>query len=246
MAQRVRQHRHVTIRIVDDRPIQAARRTHGPHHPTGLVVAVAVLGAVTIHPADHPPGGVVAEAQRPTRGVHHLGKPATPVIAIADDLDVGLPRPPPQPDRCDQPLPGVHHQPVPTRMGDLGERPVVGVVTQLDPMAVTISDRGERQGHLPGTSSRHRKVENMPGCRVGHRIGTGGVTGQRQPWALRRPHGRTGYGVGVGEQHPVRRGVAHALVVDLQAVVQRRTPRRAEPAPGPIRRHVGPLQRPGE
>ncbi len=48
----------------------------------------------------------------------------------------------------------------------------------------------------------------------------------------------------VGQQHPVRGGIADPLVVDLEPVVQRRTPRRAEPAARPIRRHVGALQRP--
>ncbi len=131
-------------------------------------------------------------------------------------------------------------------MGDLGERPVGGVVAQLHPVAVTISDRSERQRHLPSAVDREREVENVARRRVGHRIGTGGVTGQRQPWALRRQHRRTRCGMGVGEQHPVRRGITHALLVDLQAEVQCRTPRPAEPAPRPIRRQVGPLQRPGQ
>ncbi len=186
MPQRVRQNRHVTIRVVDDRPIQTARRTRGPHHPTGPVIGIGIAGAVAIRPADHPPGGVVGEPQRPTRGIHHLGQPPTVVIAIPDDRGVRFARPPPQPDRSDQALLGVYRQVVPTRMGDLGKGAVGGVIAHLDAIPVTIGDRSEWQGHLPGTAGRHREVERVPGLRVGHRIGTGGVTGQRPPRALGR------------------------------------------------------------
>ncbi len=244
--QRVGLHRDAASRVVGDGPVEATGGARGAHHPAGLVVGVGVLGAVAVRPADHAPGGVVVEPQRPARGVDDLGEPSARVVAVPDDLGVQLPCLPAHPHGCDQPLAGLHHQLVPTRMVDLGERAVVGVVAQLNAVAVAVTDRGERQGHVTGAVGRDREAQGVPGRRVGDGVRAVLVAGQRQARALGRQHGFTGRRMRVGQQHPIRRGIAHPRIVDLKPVIQRRAPRRAEPAARPVRRHVGALQRPGQ
>ncbi len=170
LPQRVRLHRDMTVGVVGDAPVEAAGGTRGAHHPPSRIVGIDVLGAGTVQPADHPPLGVVAEPQRLTRGIDHLGEPSARVVPIADDLNVGLPRRPHHPHRRDQPLTGLHRQPVPPRMVDLRQSAVVGVITQIHTVTVTIDDRGQRQDHAPGTLGRHREVQDMPGRRVRHGI----------------------------------------------------------------------------
>jgi hypothetical protein len=151
---------------------------------------------------------------------------AVVVAAEADQLRVG------QVQGRDAPVGGGDPQVITRRVHNrLGG--ALLVVVEGEPLARAVDDLSQQ---CDAVAAGTGEVPDTAGFGVGDRVVAVGVDGQRVALAGQGQDRHAGRGVRVGQQGAVLADEDHALGVDLQALVGRRRPLRAEPAARPVRR----------
>ena len=237
LTERVDLHGRASLVVIAHEAVETAVRPGRPLHPPACVVRVAVPSAVAVLPPRHPTLGVVGEEQRSAGGVDDAHQSGCEVVLVPDELRALLAGRAAQAETGDHAVLAGDVEVVTAGVADRGED-ALAVVVELDPVAVAVADRVQRQ--CPGQLSvrKRREVQCPARLRIADGVSAVLRSGQSEARALGRQHGPAGRRMRVSQQHRAGCGEAHAVGVDFQPLVEHRTPGRPEPSAGPVRGSV--------